>query len=234
MRSHKTSLPCLLVWHTLAGVWAGGAGPGRYFLPSNSFSVHCVWITLLPFVIICCVLCQSFSCDSSLIFLESSFNFKKFAKHVTSGGVTFEESSRIFFPHITHNVSGLSLCCVVPIIIWPYFIIVFLCCDTSSLQINCFYTSLLSNFSCYASFFVSLFFFTCLLVPCGVCVTPISPDRQFFWQFCWFCPPSHLRIGHFVVAHHTFLCALLLRIMEILLWVRYAVCDQTYIDICHG
>jgi hypothetical protein len=22
------------------------------------------------------------------------------------------------------------------------------------------------------------------LVPFGVCVTPISPDRQYFWRFC--------------------------------------------------
>ena len=38
-------------------------------------------------------------------------------------------------------------------------------------------------------FGVVVFFFTWLLVPCGVCVTPVSPDCCYFWRFCWFHPP---------------------------------------------
>ena len=33
-------------------------------------------------------------------------------------------------------------------------------------------------------FGVVVFIFTCLLVSCGVCVTPVSPDRRYFWRFC--------------------------------------------------
>ena len=33
---------------TLSGAWAGGAGSGRYFLPPNKFSVHCVLFHIAP------------------------------------------------------------------------------------------------------------------------------------------------------------------------------------------
>ena len=35
-------------------------------------------------------------------------------------------------------------------------------------------------------FGVVIFIFTCLLVSCGVCLTPVSPDCHYFRQFCWF------------------------------------------------
>ena len=91
------------------------------------------------------------------------------------------------------------------------------------------YCFLLRHVFCFV-----VFFLTCLLVPFGVCVSPISPDRRYFWRFRWFRPPSHLQMGHLVVAHHTFLCALLLCIMGILLWVRNVIDDQTYIYLHHG
>jgi hypothetical protein len=39
---------CLLFPNTLAGVWAGGAGSGRYFLPPNKFSVRCALCHIAP------------------------------------------------------------------------------------------------------------------------------------------------------------------------------------------
>ena len=96
---------------------------------------------------------------------------------------------KFFISYITHYVSELCPHCTVAIIIWPYIIIVFFCCDTSSLRINCCYTSLLPIMSCYASFLVLYCFFTCLLVLCGVCVTPVSPDCRNFGDFADFAPP---------------------------------------------
>jgi hypothetical protein len=53
---------------TLADTWAGGMGSGRYFLPPNKFSVHCILCHIAPLCNFCCVLHHSFSYDSSLIF----------------------------------------------------------------------------------------------------------------------------------------------------------------------
>ncbi len=51
------------------------------------------------------------------------------------------------------------------------------------------------------------FLFHLFVGVCGVCVTAVSPDHWYFWRFCWFRPPSHLlRMGHFVVERHIFLC----------------------------
>ncbi len=74
---------------------------------------------------------------------------------------------------ITPNVSELCPHCTVAIIIWPYIIIDFFCCDTSLLQINCCSTSLLPIMSCYASFLVLYCFFSCVCWCCVVCVSPL-------------------------------------------------------------
>ena len=73
--------------------------------------------------------------------------------------------------------------------IWPYIIIIFLCCDTSLLEINCFHTSLLPIVSYYVSSFVSFFFFTCLSVPCAVWVNPFSSDCRYFLAISLILPP---------------------------------------------
>ena len=75
------------------------------------------------------------------------------------------------------------------------------CCYSIFLHVTVAYYFLLR-----VVFGVVVFIFMRLLVSCGVCVTPVSPDRHYFWRFRWFCPPSHLQMGHFVVARHTFLC----------------------------
>ena len=161
-----------------------------------------------------------------------------------------------------------------------YVIIVFLCCDTSLLQINCFHTSLLPIVSCYASSFFRCFLFNmfvgavwCVCHPyfswssiflaISLILPPLSPPNG---ALC--CGTSHLSLCIITVRHgnitmsqirrrwsnlylftsritiyifvchcmapHTFLCALLLHVTEILLWVRYIVDDQTYIYLRHG
>ena len=161
--------------------------------------------------------------------------YKKLAKHVTSGGVTFEVSTCkflyfIYYPQCNWTSSTLRRCNFNIAIrhnrifmLWHVVV-----ANQLFLRITVAYYFLLR-----VVFGVIVFFFTCLLVSCGVCLTPVSPDLCYFWRFCWFRPPSHLRMGHFAVAHHTFLCALLLRVTEILLWVWYVVYIQTYIDIRH-
>jgi len=163
-------------------------------------------------------------------------NYKKLAKHVTSGGVTFEVSSRKFHVFTYHPLCVRTSSMLCPLnynmairhnrIFMLWHVVVTNQLFSHVIVAYCF---LLCVVFCFV-----VFFLTCLLVLLGVCVTPFSPDRRYFWRFCWFCPPSHLRMGHFVVAHHTFLCALLLRVTEILLWVRYILNDQTYIYLRHG
>ena len=70
-------------------------------------------------------------------------------------------------------MSELCPRCAVAILIWPYVIIIFLCCDTLSLQINCFYTPLLPIISCYPSSLVSLFSFSRVCWCRVVCASPL-------------------------------------------------------------
>jgi hypothetical protein len=113
------------------------------------------------------------------------------------------------YSHITHYASELCLCCVVWIIIMAihhnrifmlWHVVVTNQLFSHVIVAYC-YCFLLRVVFCFVFFFL-----TCLVVPFGVCVTPISPDCWYFWRFCWFCPPSHLWMGHFVLARHTFLC----------------------------
>ena len=95
-----------------------------------------------------------------------------------------------FISYITPNVSELCPHCTNAIIIWPYIIIVFVCCDTSSLRINCFYTSLLPIISCYALFLVFYCLFSRVCWCCVVCASPpFLLIVSIFGDFAEFAPP---------------------------------------------
>ena len=71
-------------------------------------------------------------------------------------------------------------------------IIIIVCfwCDTSSLRINCFYTSLLHIISCYASFLVFYCLFSRVCWCCVVCASPpFLLIVSIFGNFAEFAPP---------------------------------------------
>ena len=95
-----------------------------------------------------------------------------------------------FISYITPNVSALCPHCTDAIIIWPYIIIELFCCDTSSLRINCFYTSLLPIISCYASFLVLYCFFSRVCWYLFMCASPLFLlIVASFGNFADFAPP---------------------------------------------
>ena len=109
-----------------------------------------------------------------------------------------------FYLYITHNLADLEPCYVVAILIWPYIMIVFFMLWHFVVAEHFFvHITVVHCFLICVVVGVNNSIFTCLLVSCGVRVTPVSTDRHCFWWFCWFCPPSYLRMRHFLGARHT-------------------------------
>ena len=148
--------------------------------------------------------------------------FKKLTKHVTSGGVTFEVSTRKFFSFIyypqcvwtssalRHCNFNMAICHNRIFMLWHVVVV-----NQLFLHITVAYHFLLRVV------FGVLVFFLRVCWCHVVCASPLFLlIVAIFGNFADFTPPSHLRMGHFVVARHTFLCALLLHITKILLQVR--------------
>jgi hypothetical protein len=131
---------------------------------------------------------------------------------------------KFFISYITHYVSELCLHCTVAIIIWPYIIIVFFCCDTSSLQINCCYMSLLPIMSCYASFLVLYCFSSRVCWYLFMCASPLFLlIVASFGDFADFAPPL-TSVWRTLLWHFTPFCALLLHVTVILHVFAYTTC----------
>ena len=135
------------------------------------------------------------------------------AKHVTSGGVTFEVSSPFFYfiYYRTPNVSELCPRCTVAIIIWPYIIIIFFvvtrhrCKLIVATRHCCLLCHVLHCFWCWI-FHVFVGAVWCVRHPCFswsslflailLILPPLSPPNG---AICW----GTLHLSLFVVtAHH--------------------------------
>ncbi len=124
---------------------------------------------------------------------------------------------KFIYSHIIHYVSKLHICCVVSIIMA-------ICHNCiKSLQINCFYTSLLPIVSCYVSSFVSLFF-SRVCWCCVVCASPLFLlIVTIFGDFADFAPPLTSEWDT-LLWHVTPFCALLLHVTEILHVFAHTTC----------